>query len=136
MRSVRVTKTLGLGARLVEIVLARIDEAESLPDEEQGTTGRAPRCSRGPLLAAGYLHGFRTSINGGGAFSTDTGFAAGRLGFPVGAGLILGGQLALQGDWYSFRDNNPGAATPDPRPWGDIHSARAPSAWGRSSVIG
>lgn len=106
-------------------------ESASLPGDESGTTGRAPRSSRGPLLAAGYLHGFRASIDGGGSFATDTGFAAGRLGFPVGAGLILGGQLSWQGDWYSFRDTNPVAAPPDARPWGDIHSFAGSLSLGR-----
>lgn len=97
-----------------------VESTSEPPPSTEEASGRPRR--RGPLLAAGYLHGFRTSINGGGSFATETGFATGRLGFPVGQGLILGTQFSWQGDWYSFRDDNPVSAPPDLRPWGDIQS--------------
>lgn len=110
------------------------DDTVSLAEAAPGPAGDdepAPRSARGPLLAAGYLHAFDTSIDEGGRFSTDTAFMAGRLGFPVGAGLILGTQLAWQGDWYSFNGDNPVATSPDAKPWGDIHSLAGSVSLGR-----
>lgn len=103
-------------------------------DADQPVTesrGRAPRSARGPLLAAGYLHAFDTSIDEGGTFSTNTAFAVARLGFPVGAGFILGGQASWQGDWYSFDGENPVATPPDAQPWADVHSFAGSLSLGR-----
>ncbi len=94
------------------------------------TTASPPR-RRGPLLAAGSLHSFRTDIDGGGSFSTHTGFATGRLGFPVGAGVLLGGQLSWQGDWYSFAGDNDVALPSQARPWGDVNSFAGSLSVGR-----
>lgn len=111
-------------------VLLDAPPVETQDGEEAGAkTSRTAR--RGPLLAGGYLHSFQTDIDGGGAFSSETGFATGRLGFPVGKGFLLGGQMAWQGDWYSFAGQN-GVAPPDEaRPWGDVHSIAGSMSLGR-----
>lgn len=134
MSSVRTALALALLLAGAAETHAREAEPPANPDPEYDTAAEPPtpsRSRRGPLLAAGYLHSFRTSIDGGGSFSTNTGFAAGSLGFPVGAGLILGGGLAWQGDWYSFAGENRVAAPPDARPWGDVHSVAGSVSLGR-----
>ena len=104
-------------------------------EDEEGvvteTRGRAPRGARGPLLAAGYLHSFDTPIDDGGSFATNTAFAAARLGFPIGAGFILGAQVSWQGDWYSFDGANRVAPPPDAKPWADIQSFAGSVSLGR-----
>ncbi|MDC0292361.1 MAG: hypothetical protein P8K76_05615 [Candidatus Binatia bacterium] len=103
--------------------------AGALAEPQEPSSGPPP--GKGPLTAGGYQHGFRTGIDGGGSFATSTGFAAGQIGYPVGEGYILGGQLAWQGDWYSFFGQN-GVTLPDQnRPWGTIQSFAASVSLGR-----
>jgi hypothetical protein len=103
--------------------------AGELTEPQEPSSGPPP--GKGPLTAAGYQHGFRTGIDGGGSFATSTGFAAGQIGYPVGGGYILGGQLAWQGDWYSFFGEN-GVTLPDQtRPWGTVQSFAASVSVGR-----
>ena len=103
--------------------------AENASTPQQPVSG--PPRGKGPLAAGGYQHAFRTKIDGGGSFATSTGLAAGQIGYPVGGGYILGGQLAWQGDWYSFFGKN-GVTLPDQdRPWGTVQSFAASVSLGR-----
>ena len=102
------------------------------PAEEPAEVSRTgPPPGRGPYLAAGYIHSFRTSIDGGGAFSTQTAFATGQLGVPVGKGFIVGAQVAWQGDWYSFDGPNQVSLSAQRRPWGDVQSFAVSGTVGR-----
>lgn len=103
----------------------------SYADASADEPSSGPPPGKGPLTAGGYQHGFRSGIKGGGSFSTSTGFVAGQIGYPVGKGYILGGQLAWQGDWYSFFGKN-GVTLPDQtRPWGAVQSFAASASLGR-----
>lgn len=96
--------------------------SETAPTKADDAPRSGPPPGRGPLLAAGFLHGFRAPIDGGGEFSTSTGMAAAQIGAPIGGGFILGAQGAWQGDWYSFRGENDLVLPSDSRPWADVQS--------------
>lgn len=115
---------------------AQVDLLEPTADEPAPPAAGEPAASsasqrRGPLVAGGYLHSFRSGIDGGGEFSTETGFVTARAGVPVGAGLILGGQLSWQGDWYSFEGPVDVAPPEEARPWGDVQSFAGSLSLGR-----